>query len=312
MRFADPPLFVLLLAIPALLFIRRYLSDGGGTSGVFSSLGLLAGYRPTWRVRYRWAPTALRALALILLVVALARPQTGQAGADLPGEGIDIVLVLDTSSSMTIGYGQGQTRAESARDVLTEFIDGRADDRIGIVIFRNESLVLSPLSTDYEALKRLVGDAQQVNLPDGTGIGVGLAEAVNLLRESRARSRVAILMTDGENNNRMIEPMVAARIAETLGVRLYTIGVIDSRGAGGVDERALREMADLTGGRYFAADNPQALGEVYDSIDRLERSLVGRIQFVTYNELAIYFLAAALVVLALEQVLRATVWRRAI
>lgn len=311
MRFADPLFFALVLLVPAVLFLRRYLR-GEPTAGIFSTLGLLAGYRPTWRVRYRWVPTGLRALALVLIVAALARPQTGQARADIPGQGIDIVLVLDTSSSMTVPYGGGQSRAEAARQVLTEFIDGRRDDRIGIVIFRNESLVLSPLSTDYEALKRLVEDAQQVNLSDGTAIGLGLAEGVNLLRDSRARSRVAILLTDGENNNRTLEPMVAARIAQTLGVRVYTIGVIESRAVGGVDERALQEMANITGGRYFSADNPQALAQVYDSIDRLERSLVGRIEYVSYNELAAYFLAAALVVLALEQALRATLWRRAI
>jgi Ca-activated chloride channel homolog len=309
-RFADPYLFALLLVIPALLLLRRYLRDEGGV-GVFSHLDLLASYRPTWRIRFRWVPTAFRALALVLLVLALARPQAGEARSDMPGQGIDIVLVLDTSSSMTVGFGGNETRAEAAERVLVDFIDGRTNDRIGIVIFRDESLVLSPLSVDYESLKRLVADAQAVNLSDGTAIGLGLAEAVNLLRDSRARSRVAILLTDGENNNRTIEPMVAARIAETLGLRLYTIGVIDGRGAGGVDERALREMAELTGGRYFSATSPDALSAVYEQIDQLETSLIGRLQFVTYRELAVYFLIAALGLLVFEQVLRVTVWRRA-
>jgi Ca-activated chloride channel homolog len=314
MRFADPVLFALLLVIPAVLLLRRLLRQDDSAPGTFSSLALLAGYRPTWRVRFRWLPTALRGLALVLLVIALARPQTGQARSQLPGQGIDIALVLDTSSSMTIGFG-GETRASAAEQVLTEFIDGRSDDRLGLVIFRDESLVLSPLTLDLDALKRLVSEAQQVNLNDGTAIGLGLAEAVSLLRESRARSRVAILLTDGQNNNRTIEPLAAARIAETLGIRVYTIGVLEttSRGTTGanVDERALREMAEVTGGSYFSADSPDTLAAVYDNIDRLEKSRVGRIQYLTYNELAVYLLAAALALLVFEQALRAFVWRRA-
>jgi Ca-activated chloride channel family protein len=156
---------------------------------------------------------------------------------------------------------------------------------------------------------------QQVNLPDGTAIGVGLADAVNLMRESRARSRAIIVLTDGENNAGAIEPLAASRIAETLGVRVYTIGVIDprSRRAGnpGVDEKALQQMAQVTGGRYFPADSEQALSDVYKSIDTLEKSRVGRTQYGAYNEMAPYLVVTALLLLALELILRSTVWKQA-
>jgi Ca-activated chloride channel family protein len=311
--FASPYLLLVLLALPALLFLNARLGRDDAR-GAFSDLRLLQGMRPTWRIRYRWFPIFLRACAVALLVVALARPQKGRAETELPGQGIDIALVMDTSSSMSGTSLGNQTRLAVAQKVIKDFIAARQDDRIGLVIFQNESLVLSPLTLDYQALQSLVDNVQSVQLNDGTGIGVGLAEAVNLLRESRARSRVAILLTDGENNNPAIEPITAAKIAQTLGVRLYTIGIIDPqsrRGAGNVNEQALGEMAKITGGRYFAADSPQALENVYANIDQLEKSRVGRTQFAAYQELAVYFLAAAVLMLAAEMVLNATVWRRA-
>lgn len=313
MRFADPYLLVLLALVPVLLFLKARFSRESGAGG-FSNLSLLAGFRPTWRLRYRWLPTALRAAALGLLVVALARPQTGQAETELPGQGIDIALVLDTSSSMTTPLGQ-DTRMGAAQRVLGDFIEGRTNDRIGLVIFREDSLVLSPLTLDYDALKRLLNDVDKVNLADGTAIGIGLSDGLNLLRESRARSRVVVLLTDGQNNAGAIEPLVAARIAETLGIRVYTIGVIDPKTRNtrevNVDEKALQEMANVSGGRYFAAESEQALSQIYESIDRLEKSRVGRPQFGAYNELSAYLLIAALLLLAGELGLRSTVWRQA-
>ena len=313
MRFADPYLFALLAIIPLLLLLKAR-RRGAPAAASFSNLSLLAGYRPTWRVRYRWLPSAVRALALALLVVALARPQVGQAESELPGQGIDVALVLDTSSSMAADFG-GDSRLVVAQRVLSDFIAGRDEDRLGLVIFQEQSLVLSPLTLDYDALTRLVGDVERVNLRDGTAIGVGLGEALNLLRESTARSRVVVLLTDGENNSGAVEPAAAARIAETLGIRLYTVGLVDSRarasGEVNVDEQALREMAEVTGGRYFPAESEQALAAIYESIDGLEKSRVGREQFGAYDELAVYFLAAALLMLALELALRVTVWRRA-
>jgi Ca-activated chloride channel family protein len=313
MSFADPYLLLLLLALPLALLLKRRAGDGGA-AGRFSNVDLLTGYKPTWRLRLRWLPTFVRVAALALLVVALARPQTGQAQSELPGQGIDIALVLDTSSSMSSDFGP-DSRLAVAQRVIGNFIEGRKNDRLGLVIFRSTSLVLSPLTLDYDALNQIVQQVSSVNLPDGTAIGVGLSDALNLLRESRARSRVVILLTDGENNSGTIDPLVAAHIAETLGIRVYTIGIIDpgsrARGTVGVDERALQEMSNVTDGRYFPAESEQALSQIYASIDQLEKSRIGRPQFGIYNELAVYFLAAALGLLALELTLRGTVWRQA-
>ena len=310
MTFADPNLLFLLLAIPVALLIKARTGEGNGAGG-FSNLALLSGFRPTWRLRYRWLPTFIRAGAIALLIVALARPQVGQADSELPGQGIDIALVLDTSGSMTTSrLGSEDNRLDVARRVLVDFIDGREEDRLGLVVFRAASIVLSPLTLDYDALTAVTEEAGEVQLSDGTAIGVGLSDALNLLRESRARSRVAILLTDGENNSGDIEPLAAARIAETLGIRVYTIGVIE-QGQRTVDERALREMAELTGGRYYPASSEQALEAIYAGIDQLEKSRVERAQFAVYEEYAMYFLAAALGLLALELLLRNTLWRQA-
>jgi Ca-activated chloride channel family protein len=312
--FNDPYLLLLLLALPLLLLLKRRAGDAS-TPGRFSSVALLSGFRPTWRLRYRWLPTAIRAAALTLLVVAIARPQTGQADSILPGQGIDIALVLDLSSSMQSGSLGTGSRQEVAQRVLTNFVQGRENDRIGLVIFREDTLVLSPLTLDYEALAQLIQNAPQVGLSDGTAIGNGLATAIDLLRESRARSRVAILLTDGENTAGSVEPLAAARIAETLGIRVYTIGVLapGSRAAGqlNVNETALREMANVTGGQYYPAESEQALAAIYDSIEQLEKSRVGRPQYGQFNELAPYFIAVALLLLGLELGLRSTVWRQA-
>ncbi len=314
MTFNDPYLLLLLLALPVLLFLKRRAGDAA-SPGRFSSVALLSGFRPTWRLRYRWLPTAIRATALALLVVAIARPQTGQADSVLPGQGIDIALVLDLSSSMQSGSLGTGSRQEVAQRVLTNFIEGREEDRIGLVIFREENLVLSPLTLDYDALAELLTRAPQVGLSDGTAIGDGLATSIDLLRESRARSRIAILLTDGENTAGNVEPLAAARIAETLGIRVYTIGVLapGSRATGqlNVNETALREIANITGGQYYPAESEQALAAIYDSIEQLEKSRVGRPQYGEYDELAAYFILVALLLLALELGLRGTVWKQA-
>jgi Ca-activated chloride channel family protein len=313
MRFADAYLLVLVGLVPLLILLKaRFIRDSSAAS--FSSLGLLAGQRQTWRLRYRWLPAAARIVAFVLLIVALARPQVGQADSETAGEGIDIVLILDTSSSMAAPLGE-DTRLVVAQRVLKDFISGRANDRIGLVIFRADSLVLSPMTLDYQALKRLIDDVEDISFSDGTAIGLGLSDGLNLLRESRARSRVAVLLTDGQNNAGTIEPLAASRIAETLGIRVYTIGVLEppARGSASanVDERALREMASVTGGRYFPAESEEALVSIYESIEELEKSRIGRPQFGAYDEIAIYFLAAALLFLAFDLGLRTTALRQA-
>ena len=310
MTFADPNLLLLLLAIPVALLLKSRTGEGNGAGG-FSNVALVSDFRLTWRLRYRWFPTFVRAGAIALLIVALARPQVGEAESELAGQGIDIALVLDTSGSMSAGTLTSEdSRLDVAKRVLTDFIDGRTTDRLGLVVFRDGSIVLSPLTLEYDSLTEVTEDVGEVNLPDGTAIGVGLSEAMNLLRESRARSRVAILLTDGENNAGDVEPLEAAQIAKTLGVRVYAIGVIEP-GARTVDEAALREMAELTGGRYYPAASEAALEAIYAGIDQLEKSRIDRTQFGLYREQAVYFLAAAVALLAFELLLRNTLWRQA-
>ena len=322
LHFESPYFLLLLLLLPPLAVWRSRRRPAGALT--LASLRLVSDLRPTWRVRYRWLLPALRTLALGLLVVALARPQTGQAGAVVPAEGIDIVLALDVSSSMTQSSLGGGTRMEVAKQVLSDFIAGRENDRLGLVVFRSQSLALSPLTLDYHALQGLVDEADASPLPDGTAIGLAVADSLNLLRESRARSRIVILLTDGENNRFEVEPLAAARIAGALGMRVYTVGVVDepSAGAGAqspavppprrlnVDEAALRQMAAVSGGRYYRADSPDTLARVYDEIGGLEKSRVGGKSFAAFDERAALFLVPALALLGLEVLLASTVFRR--
>jgi Ca-activated chloride channel family protein len=204
---------------------------------------------------------------------------------------------------------------DAAKDVVSRFVEARTDDRVGLVIFQGSSLTMSPLTTDYDAIAQEVRDAGRVRLKDGTAIGVAIGESVNLLRGSNAASRIVILLTDGENNSTAIQPAVAARIAETLGVRVYTVGVV-SRGRNpaqstlNVDEQSLREIASVTGGAYGRAEDPAALQQIYDNIDQLETSRFQDREFTRFDDIAPYFLAAAAALLALELALRASVFRR--
>jgi Ca-activated chloride channel family protein len=315
LHFENPQFLFLLLLLPPLLLWQGRSRAGDGSLG-FASASLLRDLTPTWRVRYRPALKLLRGLALVLLVLALARPQSGQAEALVPAEGIDIVLALDTSSSMSQATLGDQTRLEAARSVLADFVRGRENDRLGLVVFRSQSLVVSPLTLDYDALETLVADADGGPLPDGTAIGLAIADSLNLLRESQARSRIVILLTDGENNRFEVEPLQAARIAEALKMRVYTIGVVDAPEGQpvpsrlNVDESALERVAEVSGGSYHRASSPEALAQIYDEIGRLEKSRVGHERFSAFDERAFYFLVPGLALLALEMLLAATVFRR--
>jgi Ca-activated chloride channel family protein len=314
-EFENPQFLLLLLLVPPLLLWRGVGRPTEGSLG-FGSVSLLRDLAPTWRVRYRPALVPLRALALVLLVLALARPQSGQAEALVPAEGIDIVLALDTSSSMSQTTLGERTRLDVARSVLAEFVRGRENDRLGLVVFRSQSLVVSPLTLDYQALGALLKDADGGALPDGTAVGLAVADSLNLLRDSRARSRIVILLTDGENNQHEVEPLAAARIAEALKVRVYTVGVVDAPEGRpvtsqlNVDESALEKMAEVTGGSYYRASSPETLAQIYDEIGRLEKSRVGQKRFAAFDERAAYFLVPGLALLALEVLLASTVFRR--
>ena len=254
----------------------------------------------------------LRVLAIAILAVAVAGPRVGDANAVVPSQGVDIALSLDISSSMnTSGFG-GATRLEATKKVIRDFIKGRESDRIGLVVFQRDALPLAPPSLDYQALDRIVSQLASGLLPDGTGIGVGLGSALNMLRDSTAASRIVILLTDGEHNADSISPEDAAQLAAALKIRVYTIGVVstNSTGRADIDEKLLQTIADRTGGKYFKANNPQALADVYSEIGKLETSRVGRERFERFTQLASWFAGAAAVLLLADLTLRGTWLRR--
>jgi Ca-activated chloride channel family protein len=273
--------------------------------------------RPTWRVRLEPALLALRLISVAALIFALARPQRGEASTALEGEGIDIVLAYDVSSSMTQPFAGTETRLQAAERVLTEFITARENDRVGLVAFQGSSITLSPLTTDYAALAESAREAGKLQLRDGTAIGTALGASASVLRSSSATSRIVILLTDGENNEGELQPLAAARIAERLGVRVYTVGILATSLQGpqsniNVDEESLRQIAEVTGGTYSRAENAATLAEVYQRIDDLEKTRVEGNEFTRYDEWAPFVLAAAAAVLALELALRTTLFRRVV
>lgn len=310
MEFAQPLALVLAVAaLPVALLVRR--KPRGYT---VSSAGPVLAIPPSWRLRLARALPALRVLAVLMLAVAAAGPREGKADSIVPGEGVDIALAFDISSSMDQRFAPGKSRLDASKDVIREFIKSRQNDRVGLVVFQQDALALSPPSLDYEALDKMVADLQSGLLPDGTGIGVGLATALNMLQDSTAASRIVILLTDGEHNADSISPEKAADLAISLKIRVYTIGVVSQASAGRnpeIDEDLLRAIADRTDGKYFEADSPQALQDIYTEIGSLERSRVGRESFESFTEFAPLFAAGAALLLAAELVLRGTVLRRA-
>jgi Ca-activated chloride channel family protein len=301
-------LLVPLLATAALLAWRprprRALAIAEGTPA------LAAAARHTLRMRLRWLPRALRILALAVLVVALARPRQGLAISAIPEEGIDLVVSLDVSSSMSDRVlGVTDSKLAAAQRAVADFVRKLDGDRIGLVIFQSRALTMSPLTVDQAAIARSVQDVRSGLLPDGTAIGLGLAESLNLLRDSPARSRVVVLLTDGQNNTGEITPAAAATLARALDVRVYAIGFVAGR-EGAVDAAALTAIAESTGGRYFDASTAADLAAAYDEIADLERSIVGERRFSRYHEFAPALAAVALAFLLIETGLRATWLRR--
>jgi Ca-activated chloride channel family protein len=308
----DAPWALALLAlvvIAAALELRRERGHSGGV--LFSSLGLVPRTHRSWRVRGRWLLLPLRVFAATALIIALAAPSLVQAAFDVPAEGIDIVVVVDTSSSMTTPDLGGQARIDVVKKVVHDFLGGLSNDRVGIVIFSAESMVLSPLTLDYAAAQRLVEPvAAGRPLRDGTAIGTGLATGLNLLRDSTARGKVAILLTDGQNNAGDVQPLDAAQIAKLLGVRLYTIGAVAARSRSDVDETLMKRMSELTGGLYYRASDETALRDVYREIQTLEKARVGTRAFISTEDASLPFAAAGAGLLALQFILALTVFRR--
>jgi Ca-activated chloride channel family protein len=315
-QFADPWALALLALLPVIALYYWRLRPGRLRGGVvLATLAPLASGRRGWRVRGRGLLPVLRLLALVLLVVALARPQRAHADATSETRGIDIVLALDISGSMQEPGLGAKTKMEAAKAALKDFITGRANDRIGFVVFKSEERVMAPLTLDYRALLPMIDmvEEQNTQLSDGTAIGLGVAAAVNLLRNSPNRSRIIILATDGQNNSGRVSPDEAAVIAETLKMRLYTIGMVTA-GAnpeGTLDERDMQRWSERTGGAYARATDQRRLRQIYEDIATLEKSRIERQRLTQFTELAPYVLVPGLLVLLLEVALGTTLFRSA-
>jgi len=329
-RFALP-IALILLAGPLVLVLPQVRAwQRRRVSGLhYSDTRLFRGLQVTWRVRYRWLPDALRAAVWILLVLALARPQGGNRVDVIRGQGIDIVLALDISTSMSALDFEPLNRLETAKSVINDFIQGREFDRIGLVVFARTAFHQAPLTLDYPVLAQLLDDVQLASALravdgrrlDGTAIGLGLAASANMLRAGDAPSQVVILLTDGDNNAG-ISPAQAAEALAALGIRVYTIGMgrpglVDVPTLDGdlvtiesdLNEQALQNIAETTNGLYFPAENSEALAQIYERIDRLERATVERQIFVRWEDYAAIFIAGAVLLLLLEQLLRQITWQ---
>ena len=324
-RFEDPCLLLLLGVVGLLTWWQLKSAKrqrGSLTHPEAVGLGQAGGGSGRW---LRHLPAALRGLALVCLIVAFARPQTGVTGENVTSEGIDIVLALDISSSM-LAEDLAPNRLEASRAVAADFVAGRRNDRLGLVIFAGKAFTQAPLTLDHSVVAALMAELEVGIIEDGTAVGMGLATAVKRLQASEAASKVVILLTDGRNNRGEIDPVTAAQAAQALGVRVYTIGA-GARGTarvpvsdpfGGrryvttrvdVDEPVLRAVAETTGGRYYRATDRESLEAIYEEIDQLETTEMLVENFTTYGERFPLPLAAGLLLLLAEVVLGRT-WLR--
>ena len=324
-QFANPMFLWLLLAVPLVaypMFRRRREA-----AIKFSDISLLRNVRRSRRVKNRKILYALRLLALVLLIIAMARPQAGKKTTEVSSEGIDIMLALDVSGSMKAEDFKPQNRLVAAKEVIKEFVQGRQSDRIGLVVFSRQSFTQCPLTMDYSVLLNFLEQVDFGMIEDGTAIGMGLANAVNRLRSSDAKSRIIILLTDGINNAGEIDPLTAAQIAKTLGIRVYTIGAgklgkalypVDDPMFGRryvqleneIDEELMTQVSELTGGRYFRAKSENMLRDIYQQISELEKTKFKIKEYLQFDQFFPYFLIAAAIALLLELVLRETIFRR--
>lgn len=324
-EFAYPEYFwLLVLLVPMILwYVFQEKKSYAGLQ--FSSLRAFRGIRHAGRVWLRHILFVLKVLAIVFLVIALARPQSSNSWETYTSEGIDIVLGLDISTSM-LARDFTPDRLEAAKEVATKFILERPQDRIGVVVFAGESFTQCPLTTDQAVLVNLLREVKSGMIEDGTAIGLGLANAVNRLKDSPAKSRVVILLTDGVNNRGAIAPVTASELAKTYGIRVYTIGV----GTYGeapypvqtpfgvqlqnmrveIDEDVLKQMAEITGGQYFRATDNTKLEQIYREIDQLEKSKMEVKHFSKKQEKYFWFGLIGMLLLVTEALLRYTLLRK--
>jgi Ca-activated chloride channel family protein len=318
MTFMRPWLLLLLLALPLWWWRRRRVPPGA----LYSNVGLAAAVaRAAWWVR---VPVWLRSLTLGAWIVAAAGPRVGGDRVELKKEGIAIVIAMDISSSMLAEDFAPSNRLEVAKRQAVAFVRGREADRIGLVAFAGEALTQVPVTLDFAVVEQAILEMRIGSLEDGTAIGSGLATAVNRLRRAPDKSKVVVLLSDGENNKGLIDPRTAAAAAAAYGIKVYTIGVgtegeapiPTGRSLGGgfryevlpvkIDETLLTEIADRTGGRYFRAKDSEALSRIFSEIDKLEKTPVAVTRYTQFDEATQPFILMGLLALGLELLLSAT------
>lgn len=317
LMFRHPWMLLLLLLVPVLVWLRYARRRRAPLA--FSDTGVLQGLPLSPWLAFRWIPPALFAAGLALVILAAARLQKGLSISRVETEGVDIVLAVDTSTSMRADdfstAARRMNRLDAAKSVMERFIVARPDDRIGIVVFAAMPYTIAPLTSDHIWLRLQMDRLQTGMLEDATAIGDAIASAVNRLRNSNAKSKIVVLLTDGIHNAGRLAPLDAARAAAALGIRVYTIGAASDqpqRGLGffnlgamvpEIDEAMLSEIADLTGARYFRATDYKSLEETYQQIDAMEKTKFELDQYTRYEELFAPLLAAGLICLLLETLL---------
>ena len=323
--FQHPWLLLLLLLLPLMYWYRKQRVSEFHSKIRFPHAGSVEGISNIKTVLLKYLPI-LRYIGLIALILAIARPRLILKEEEVKAEGIDIILVMDLSSSM-LARDFKPDRLTVSKRMAQEFVDKRTYDRIGLAVFAGESFTQSPLTTDHRIIKEFLGTLESGMLEDGTAIGMGLASAVNRLKDSESESKVVILLTDGVNNSGYIKPMTAAEIAKEIKVKVYTIGVgsmgyavspISRRNDGTyvfgttkveIDEELLGEISKLTGGQYYRATNEESLQKIYAEIDRLEKTEIEVNVFKRYSEEFRFFLRIGIIALFSEWLLKNTLLR---
>ena len=325
-QFAEKHWFWLMFIIPIMIawYILRLKKHEGEFN--FSSFTLFKGINSSVRAKFRHVLFVLRLTSLALIIAALARPQSRSSWKNSKTEGIDIMLSMDVSPSM-LAKDFKPNRLEAAKDVIIDFIDARPNDRIGMIIFGGEAFTQCPLTSDHKVLKNMIPMIKVGMVEDGTAIGVGLATAVGRIKESKAKSKVIILISDGVNNSGEVAPLTASDLAKTYGVRVYCIGV-GTRGKAltpvarytqdeyeydyvdvDIDEKTMTEMSNMTGGKYFRATNKSSLKDIYAEIDKLEKTIISEKSFTNKAEHFLPLALMAAVLLLVEFLLRFTLFK---
>jgi Ca-activated chloride channel family protein len=330
MIFAHPFLLLLLLLLPVLAWLKG--RRGAPPAFVYSSVQLVRAMQNISRSRLGGLLGSLRWLALALFIVALAQPRFAKSTTEVKASGIDIVAALDLSGSMISEdfevHGERVNRVNMAKSVLKDFIDKRPNDRIGLVVFAAQAFIATPLTLDHDYLQENLARLEIGTInSDATAIGDALTTAVNRLRDLKAKSKIIILATDGQNNSGKVDPLLAAEAAAALGVKIYTVGIGEQGQAPmptqdmfgrkvyqmvpvDVDEATLQKIADKTGGKYYRADNAEKFQKIYVEIDKLEKTEASMKKYTHFTELFPWFVAAGLAILLIEFVLAQTAFRR--